>query len=338
MNKPVVVIPNLNGEDSLRDCIDSLLRQTHPLHLIIVDNASKDGSVALIKEFYPDVELIIQNKNMGYTGGVNPGIERAIELGAPYVAPFNNDAIADKNWLKNLVETLEKHPKVGIATPKVLEADGEHLDSTGDYYTVWGLPYPRGRGELDTGQYDSDLDVFAGSGAASLYRVSMLEEIGAFDQDFFAYYEDVDLSFRAQLAGWKVRYVPTSRLFHATGTTSGKIKGFTTYQTMKNLPLVLKKNIPGKYMWRITWRLNLALALFFWRAVSRGHLWSALRGDWAGSWVTMKAAGRREMIQENRKVSDEYIWDMIVHDLPPNAKALRKLRSRWWKIRGKKNG
>ncbi len=335
MNKPVVVIPNLNGEDDLRACVDSLLAQTLEPYIIIVDNASVDGSVALIQKHYPDLELILHDVNTGYTGGVNPGYERAIELDASYVAPFNNDAIADKNWLRELVDTLDGSPAVGIATPKVLSADGTNLDSTGDYYTNWGLAYPRGRGEADKGQYDDLTEVFAGSGAASLYRVAMLREIGLLDQDFFAYYEDMDISFRAQLAGWQVAYVPGSRVYHATGTTSGKIKGFTTYQALKNQPLLLFKNVPKQYLWTIGWRFFLAHTLFFIRAISRGQGWVALRGDAAGTKLLFTGFKKRKHIQSTKKVSDEYIWSMLVHDLPPNARALRSLRAKWWRLTGK---
>jgi len=145
INQPVVVIPSWNGADGLRACIDSVLAQTTQPYLIVVDNGSVDGSVALVEQHYPSVELIKHTTNKGYAGGVNPGFRRAIELGATYVAPFNNDAIAEQNWLQNLVNYLDTRPEVGIATCKVTNSDGTHLDSTGDYYTNWGLPYPRGR-------------------------------------------------------------------------------------------------------------------------------------------------------------------------------------------------
>ena len=335
MNKPVVVIPNINGEDGLVDCINSLLAQTIPLHLIVVDNNSKDGSVGLIKEQYPDIELIINNENLGYTGGVNPGFKRAIELDTTYVAPFNNDAVADPRWIEELIAILEKHPEAGIASCKVLSADGTHIDSTGDYYTNWGLPYPRGRNETDISKYDGETEIFAGSGAASLYRVAMLKEVGLFDQDFFAYYEDVDLSFRAQLAGWKVLFVPTSIVYHETGSTSSKIKGFTTYQTMKNEPMLLWKNLPTRYLFTVGWRFLLAHTLFFLRALSRGQGWTALKGDAQGTRLLIKKYEERKRIQGSKKVSDEYIWNMMVHDLPPNAHALRSLRAKWWKLNGK---
>lgn len=326
MSEPCVIVPNWNGEDSLRDCLDSLRAQSLKPHVIVVDNGSVDGSVDLIRQNYPEVELIQHLTNKGYAGGVNAGFERAIERGAEYAAPFNNDAVADKEWLRELVAYLDKHPKAGIAACKLLTADGRALDSTGDYYTVWGLPYPHGRGEHDVDKYDDQTDIFAASGGASAFRVSMLREIGLFDERFFAYYEDVDLSFRAQLAGWKVAYVPSSRAYHAIGATSGRVRGFTTYQTLKNLPMLLVKNVPRRYLWRVSWRFCLAQILFFFRAVSRGHIWSAIKGKFMCLWYLPGTLLKRRRIQRGRKVSDEYIWNLIVHDLPPNARALRRLR------------
>jgi GT2 family glycosyltransferase len=162
----------------------------------------------------------------------------------------------------------------------------------------------------------------------------MLEEISLFDEDFFAYYEDVDLSFRAQLAGWKVAYVPSAVAYHQIGATSAKIHGFTTYQTLKNLPLLLFKNVPRQYLPRIVWRFILADTLFFGRALTRGQAWTAVKGQAMGKYRVLTCFSKRRRIQSAKKVSDEYIWSMLVHDLPPNAKALRRLRSAWWKLRG----
>jgi len=134
---------------------------------------------------YPQIELIKHNDNKGFAGGVNAGIQLAMDSGCRYVALLNNDAIVDKEWLKSLRDALDATPDVGIVTSKILSQDGKSLDSTGDYYTTWGLPYPRGRGETDINKYDDRTDVFAASGGASLYRGSMLEEIGLFDEDFF---------------------------------------------------------------------------------------------------------------------------------------------------------
>jgi GT2 family glycosyltransferase len=336
-NSPVcVIVPSWNAEEDLRACLDSLLAQSLEAHIIVVDNGSTDGSVALLERHYPTLEIIKHDENKGYAGGVNPGFKRAIEMGATYAAPFNNDAVADKDWLRSLVDHLDKNPTVGIAACKLLSADGSHIDSTGDYYTNWGLPYPRGRGETDLTKYDTTTEIFGASGGASLYRVKMLKEIGLFDEDFFAYYEDIDLSFRAQLSDWKVAYVPASVVYHETSTTGRKIKGFFAYQTMKNQPLILFKNVPRRFLFRIGWRFLLAHTLFLGRAITRGQGWPALQGDAKATYYFFTKFGERKRIQQSRKVSDEYVWSILTHDLPPNAHALRKLRADWWKLIGKK--
>ncbi|MCA9326878.1 glycosyltransferase family 2 protein, partial [Candidatus Saccharibacteria bacterium] len=208
---------------------------------------------------------------------------------------------------EKLVQTLDKNPKLGAATGKVLHADGKTLDSTSDYLTSWGLPYPRGRGEEDKGQYDHQTDIVSPSGAATLYRVDALKETGLFDEDFFAYYEDVDLGLRLQLNGWKAAYVPEARVYHAIGMTSSKIKGFTTYQTMKNLPLLAYKIIPEPYLKHVQRRLNLALALFAARSITRGHLKYALKG--LKDARRLKNLKTRQHIQSTKKLSDQQVWD-----------------------------
>ncbi len=335
IHRPVVVIPSLNEGDDLLHAVQSLLDQSLQPHIIVVNNASTDGSPEMLAEKYPGVECIHNQRNEGYTGGVNPGFKRAIELGAKYVAPFNADAVADKRWLKQLVEYLNSHPKVGAAAPKVVTMDRERLDSTGDYYTSWGLTYPRGRREYDLNKYDGLTDIFAASGAASLYRVKTLEQVGLLDQDFFAYYEDVDLSFRMQLAGWKVAFVPSALVYHLISKTSSRMKGFTTYNTMKNLPVLWFKNVPKQFFWSVGLRLVLAHTLFFGRAVTRGQGWPALKGALMSLYLICKKIPARRHIQRTKKVSDRYIWSMLVHDLPPNASALRRLRSLWRKLRRK---
>jgi GT2 family glycosyltransferase len=331
-----VIVPNWNGRDTLGACLDSLQSQTLKNHIIVVENASSDDSLEFIRENYPDVEVLNQSKNLGFAGGVNAGIRRAMELDYEFVALFNNDAVADKYWLEKLAETLKKSPKTGIATCKLLDSTGKKIDSTGDIYTVWGLPFPRGRGEPASDKYDSNEIIFGASGGASLYRTKMLEQIGLFDEDFFAYYEDVDISFRAQLAGWKILYEPDAVAYHQIGATSGKIKGFATYQTMKNLQLLFFKNVPRRFLWQVGWRFTLTHTLFLISAIKSGNGWTALKGDLEGSRLLLKKFGERREIQKSRKISDEYFWSIVVHDLPPNAKKLRQLRATWWKATGRK--
>ena len=333
-SKLAIVVPNWDGVQDLPACLNSLLKQTIPATIIVVENGSVDGSLVLLAEDYSGLTVLSQPHNLGFAGGVNVGIRHAIDLGYGFVALFNNDAVAETDWLEKLLGGMSDSA-VGITTCTFMGIDKKHLDSTGDQFTVWGLPYPRGRGESDLAKFENQTEIFGASGGASLYRVSMLKEIGLFDEDFFAYYEDVDISFRAQLAGWKVRYVPEAIAYHDTGSTSRKIKGFTTYQTMKNLPLVVFKNVPTNLLWPILWRFMIAHTLFFLRAVSRGQGWIALKGDAQGTRLLFKKTGERRRIQSSRRVSNDYIWSIITHDLPPNATALRKLRAKWWQLSGK---
>lgn len=351
MKKDVfVVIPNYNGAEDLEKSVDSVLGQSFKaFDLIIVDNGSTDNSRKIIESYEAKdkrVRHIYRDKNYGYTGGVNPGFDLAIKEDVRFVAPFNNDAWADKDWLKYLVEFLEHNPTHGIATCTILHGDGKTIDSTADQYTIWGVPYPRGRDEPATSRYDSDTEIFGASGGASLYRVNMLQKIGTFDQDFFAYYEDIDLSFRAQLAGYKVAFVPTSVVYHEQGKTAARIAGraaadrsaspFTTEQFMKNLPFILVKDIPVGLLWRVLPRFVLVYTIFFLKAFTDGRGWGALKGlltFWRK--LPLKLRQRRQ-IQKQRTVSNEYVWNLLIHDLPPNAHKLRKLRSLWWRFTGRR--
>jgi GT2 family glycosyltransferase len=332
MREVSVVIPNWNGKDSLKACLDSLLIQSLKPTIIVVENGSTDGSNKFLADTYPDIVVLEQQRNLGFAGGVNVGIRYAIENNHQFVALFNNDAVADKAWLKNLHQELLDNSHSGIATCKFMDIENKHIDSTGDLYTIWGLPYPRGRGEEVSNQYDEQTDIFAASGGASLYRVKMLQEIGLFDEDFFAYYEDVDLSFRAQLAGWKISYVPSSIAYHQIGATSSKIKGFTTYQTMKNLPWLLWKNVPASLLFRTVPRFTLAYTSFLISAAQRGQSAPALKGVLISVLLLPKKILQRWQIQHKRKVSVDYINSVLTHDLPPNAHKLRALRNTWWKI------
>jgi GT2 family glycosyltransferase len=332
-----VIIPNYNGSDHLAASIDSVLAQSlSDFKLIIVDNGSVDDSRTIIEAYEAKddrVTAIFRNKNYGYTGGVNPGLELAITENASYAAPFNNDAVAHKDWLKHLAAFLDTHPDYGIAACSLQHADGKTYDSTADLYTSWGLPYPRGRDEPVKGQYDDQVDIFGASGGASMYRVAALKKTGIFDQDFFAYYEDIDLSFRTQLAGFKVAFVPQAIVYHEQGKTSEKMRsGFTTHQYMKNLPLVLIKDVPAGLLRVVLPRLWFAYTIFFINACLHGKGWPAFTGWLTAIRLLPKKLGERRAIQKNRVVSVDYIWSTFTHDLPPNAHKLRKLRSFWWRL------
>lgn len=322
---------NWNGASDTKECLNSLITQTYTNYeIILVENGSTDSDTEDLLKFidanHGDVEVIKNDENLGFAGGVNSGIKHAIKNGFDFVALFNNDAIAEPRWLEELVEAQEKH-KSGITTGLLLHEDGKTIDSTGDWYTVWGLPFPRGRNQPTESADESDY-VFSGSGGGSLYSIDMLKEIGLFDESFFAYYEDTDISFRAQLYGYKVYYTDKAVAYHKQGASSSKISGFTTTQTFKNLPLLFVKNVPSYLLFRIGTRFYFAYFLIFLNAVKNGNGIPALKGFLQHLKIFWtKSIKDRKAIQSSKKVDRKYLESILINDLPPDQTGLRKFRS-----------
>lgn len=323
-----VVIPNLNGSKDLAACLDSLQNQSLKARIIVVDNASTDVSVGLIESKYPDIEIIVNDRNYGFAGGVNRGIKLALDRGDKYIALLNNDAVADSNWLNNLKVVLDENPEVGIVTSKIISIDRKFLDSTGDFYTTWGLPFPRGRNETKLDKYDQVRQIFAASGGASLYRARLFNDIGLFDEDFFAYYEDVDISFRARLRGWDILFEPTAIAYHHINATSNRMPGgFATQQTLRNLPFLLIKNVPFSLLPRVLPRFAIIYTSIFLSSYTRGSAIPALKGLGQSLILVPKKIIQRFKIQHSRKITVEQLWELLVHDLPPDARKLRAVRN-----------
>ena len=246
--KILAVVLCWNNKDIIKPCVDSLLAQTETVEILVVDNGSKDGSYDSLENTYGEkIKLVKNPTNLGFAGGANIGFNWAKENGFDYVALLNSDAVADSKWLAELKLNFTDS-KVGISTSKILKLDGKGVDTTGEELYYWGIASPRGRGEIDSGQYDKKEEVFGGSGGASMYRMKMIEDVGMFDEDFFAYCEDVDLSFRSRLFGWMVMYNPKATVRHAIGASSSKISGLTVRMSIKNQPMLLIKNIPLRYL------------------------------------------------------------------------------------------
>lgn len=312
-----VVVPNWNGRHLLPECLETLARQTIPTRVIVVDNGSEDGSADFVKSRYPDVLLVELAHNHGFAGGVNRGIQAAMAEGAEFVALFNNDARADEAWLEHLVSSMRAHDDVGIVTSKVLQADGRHFDAAGSSYSVWGLPVPRGREELDVGQYDSPEYVFSGIGGASLYRAQLLSEIGLFDEDFFIYFEDDDLGFRAQLAGWKALYQPKSLAYHRLSATMSKQPRLSRHHMIKNCFFVFHKDMPMPLYLRYLPRFAVGFLVVVGITAKQGH-YAAIA---TGTWQIITSAGalrsKRRSVQSSRAVSIHYLDSMLSRRLVP---------------------
>jgi GT2 family glycosyltransferase len=309
-----VIIPNWNGARHLPTCLDSLRRQTYPhLEVILVDNASRDESVALVRRDYPEVVLVQLDENLGLTGGINRGVQAAQ---GEIIAPLNNDTEVAPGWAEALVTALLAHPEAGMSASKMLLFDRrDTLHSAGDAYGVDGIPVNRGVWQKDEGQFDDDEYIWGGCGGAIAYRRAMLDDIGLLDEDLFMYCEDVDLNWRAQLAGYGCVFAPQAVVYHhLSATGAGEIASF---YTGRNTLWVLAKNYPGELLrrhWRAIVRAQLRIsrdALKAWRGDAAR---ARLRGQLAGLLGLPRWLRKRRAIQARRKVSIEVIEELLLKE------------------------
>lgn len=237
-----VIIVNWNGERFLKPCLDSVLGQSYDgLEVIVVDNGSTDGSVDLIQKNYTQVIIIENGENLGFAEANNIGIEKS---SCDYILALNNDTVLDEDFFESLIKSIEKSDgKTAMWAPKILSInDKETIDSVGGLLVSrCGIAKGRGRNEKDIGQFDK-ADAFIPSGCAALYKKSMLDKIGLFDKDFFAYCEDTDLGLRAVRAGYKTINVPGAVVYHHYSGTTGKYSLKKAFLIERNHLWVVAKN------------------------------------------------------------------------------------------------
>jgi GT2 family glycosyltransferase len=276
MPRTSIVIPNLNGRRFLGPCLEALVLQTDSdFETIVVDNGSADGSVAFVRERFPDAKVMELRSNHGFAGAMNAGIA---EAKGDVVAFLNNDAVPERTWLEELRGCLDRHPRAAAATAKLVSSEAPAiLDGAGDGMTPSFLPFVRGHGKRDGSAFEEELEVFAASGAASLWRGDLLRELGGFDERFFAYYEDVDLSFRARLLGYECWFAPSAVAAHARGGTAGDDLRFTLYHPARNRWFFLLKDAPGALLARHPLGLIVGEAFWWRRALQRRSPLTLLR-------------------------------------------------------------
>ncbi len=239
-----VIVLNYNGKGFLNSCLSSLASQTYSdFEVIVVDNGSRDGSPEYIEENYPWVRLAKNDENLGFAGGTNVGIRAAK---GEFVITLNNDSRADSRFIEELIKPMAD-PEVGVCAAKMLFPDGR-INSAGICISRSGAAWDRGMFEPDRGQYEFVEEVFGACAGAALYRREMLDEIGLFDEDFFLYLEDVDLAFRARLAGWKCLYVPGARVIHHHGGTAGVGSDLAVYYGNRNIVWYPIKDFPFRLL------------------------------------------------------------------------------------------
>jgi GT2 family glycosyltransferase len=299
-----VVIPNYNGRALLAEMLPSVQRQTlAPTAVVVVDDCSEDDSVTYLAAEWPRVRVVRLPRRGGVTAALNACLAAAV--GSELVGLFNNDMELHPECLAELAAELERHPEVGSVTPKMLDfTERSVFDGAGDMLSWRGGGRRRGHGVQDTGQYDRAEEVFGPCGGAALYRRSALAAVGGFDEDYFAYYEDIDWAFRAQLIGVRCRYVPSAVLYHRGSATLGR--GMTDgncYQLWRNPVWLIAKCYPGPTL------LRHAPALVHGQV---GNLYTALRERKLHIWVLAMrdalrglptALRKRRVVQRSRRIA-----------------------------------
>ncbi len=273
-----VVIPNHNGAAFLERCLSSLQRQTYtPVEIVLVDNASTDASAEVIASTAPQAVRLFQEKNLGFAGGANAGIRKA---GGDWVAILNNDTEAAPDWLTECAHAMERHPEADFLACRILDfSERERVFSAGDCFLRAGIGYRRGQELSDRSDYREETEIFAASGCAALYRKSVLEKAGGYDERFFAYFEDVDLALRLQATGHRGWYVPGAVIYHLGGATSGgEFSPLAVRLRTRNSILLLSKSLPAHFLWRGWARITAAQLSWLARVLAHGRGWSYLRG------------------------------------------------------------
>ncbi|MDQ6707587.1 MAG: glycosyltransferase family 2 protein [Acidobacteriota bacterium] len=328
--KVTVIVVNWNRKPLLRACLASLRGQTSPAaEIIVVDNGSDDGSAEMIASEFPGFRLIQNSSNRGFCAANNQGIHAA---NGELIALLNNDAEADANWLAALGSVFLNAPSIGMAASKILVyEDPRRIDKVGHLIYPDGQNRGRGTGALDEGQFDRVEEVLWPDGCAAMYRKDMLDRIGGFDDDFFAYGDDAELGLRARIAGWKCVYTPHAVVRHHRGSTLGLKSARRLRLIERNRVLLAVKLFP--------WSLLLLNKFYYLARLSAGALaalqgrgetalfpgfrgkftlaCALIQGDLEALWLLPKMLRKRREIRKIRKLSGKEVRQLILgHRIP----------------------
>ena len=238
-----IVIPNYNGEKYLKECIGALNAQTmKDFELIIVDNGSTDKSLDIVRETRPDTRVIELDKNYGFSRAVNEGIKAS---GTEYVILLNNDTRALPDFTGKLYNAIRKDKNIFSVSARMLRMDAPRLlDSAGDMYCCLGWAYARGK-DKPRENYDKTAEIFSSCAGAAIYRKAVFEEIGYFDEEHFAYLEDVDVGYRARISGYRNMYEPGAEVYHVgSGMSGSRYNRFKIGLSSRNNVYLIYKNMP----------------------------------------------------------------------------------------------
>ncbi|OCK52496.1 glycosyl transferase family 2 [Chryseobacterium sp. CBo1] len=281
-----VVILNWNGKNWLQKFLPGVVRFSDDAEIYVIDNHSTDDSVEFLKQKFPSVKIIINDKNYGFAGGYNEGLKK---INAEYYCLLNSDVEVSENWIKPVLNLFKKDSAISAIQPKILSFNNkqyfEFAGAAGGLIDNLGYPYCRGRIfddlEEDKGQYNDETEIFWASGCCFFIRSNDFWEQNGFDERFFAHQEEIDLCWRLINSGKKVFYTGKSEVYHVGGGTLNKQSAQKTFLNIRNNLSMMLKNLPfPKLIWLIFFRLCLDGIASFYFAYKNGfsHLWAVARG------------------------------------------------------------
>jgi len=264
-----VIVLNWNGLEFLEGCLSSLEKQTiSDFEIIFVDNGSKDGSVEYVKSIFGNIKVLELNENFGFCKANNIGYREAT---GQYIAFLNNDTIVHEKWLESQVDFLENHAEFSFCSSKMLFMDNQNIiDNIGTSFSLAGVGRKIGWMQKDVGQFEEDQEVFGFCGGAALIRKTMLDDIGVFDEDFFIIGEDIDLSFRAQIAGFRGSYIHNAVVYHKVAPRRVDDSDLSIYYSNRNLVWTLIKNMPTLLLLKYVFSIVIYHSLSMMKSIMRG--------------------------------------------------------------------
>ncbi len=312
MKKVAIILVNWNGRKHLKDCLSSLKNQSYKgFDIILVDNNSTDGSLDNVRD--KNVILIQNKENYGFAKGNNIGIQKAIKAGYEYIVLANYDTETDKEWLKKLVDRAESDPKIGAVQSKVLLADSKLINTTGSHLHFLGFSYCGDYQHKDT--FGVSNDICAASGASVLLQTDVLKKIGLFDEIFFMYLEDTDLSWRIKEAGYSIVFEPESIIYHKYSFSKNKDK---FYHSEKNRIIFILKNYELKTILLLLPAILITEILMIGYATLGGWLAEKLKGYKFIIKHRKEILKARHKVQAKRKIKDHDLKEYFSYKLAFN--------------------
>lgn len=324
IKKATIIIPNYNGLKFMEPCMKALESQTcKDFELLVVDNGSTDGSVEWLKEH--KIPSIFLPENTGFSGAVNVGIKRAK---TPFVILLNNDTEAEPGYVGALIHEIERSPKIFSVSPKMIQLyHKELMDDGGDMYSVMGWAYQRGVGQ-EIERYNRACNVFSACAGAAIYRREVFEKIGYFDEMHFAYLEDIDVGYRAKIAGYYNRYCPAAEIYHVgSGTSGSKYNAFKVRLAARNNVYLNYKNMPSWQLLLNSIPIGLGILGKYFFFKKKGFAKEYVGGVLEGIRTvkkTKKVAYRTEDLQNYLAIEWELIYGAVLYIYEFSRRQIRK--------------